>query len=293
MRRIHRPVLLSAVPFTGLFDNWTANLFSAVSVAQLFTADPIYPIVAYDTVSLGTLTTQYTRKGLLDSTKLLSDSNGHDLTTSSLECHPSGGTRGFGMAATSYRAALVTSGAYLGGPQFNGTSNGAGTSATSGTPSGVTIYMRGKLRSTAGTQILLELSANFNNNNAWVVYYDATTGLNLGAHRLSPTGYAVSQFSGAAPNDDVHCYRFDLTALTSAAMCTLAIDGVAQTRTADASSGTLPGGNFASNTYYLAARAQASLFASLNLHTLFIFEALHTDAQVAAFSPLVKGLPSA
>lgn len=280
--------------FTGPLDSYTTSLWSAMSIDCLLTtwiASP--PLTAYDVSTTTNHNCKFTTSGAFDSADLLSFGGTHTINAQTLQDQHGNSSHGMDGAGTTTRYPnLATSGSWNGNAQFNGTANALATGVASGTPSGFTVFMRGKLRSTASLQVYLEHSANYNSGNSCVAYYDNSISSTVVAvHSTTSNRYAISSFSGVALNDDVHCYRFDRTQLTGAAMAVLFVNGTKQTRSGSSGeTSPLPAGNFDAQNWYVGARAETSLWAQLNLHSMLIYEAALSDADCAAISNALLAL---
>lgn len=282
----HRGLLFDSVPKT--IDAFTTNLWGAFSLNRIITG-ATDAFVGINTTSLSTATIGFNSNGTLDLSALATLSGANSVAVSEFANQQGTAARKFGAGTAVLRPAIVTSGAFLGSIQFDGTSDGMVAGANSGTPTAFTVFLRGKLRST-GTSVMLELSVNYNAGKFAVTSYDSGA-LQIGIHSggSAAAQYAVSLFSGKAPNDDVQMWRFDRSQVVGPLSTRLAINGALQTRTGNADAGAMDA-NFAAAAWYLGARGQASLFAPLNVHTLLIYEGAVSDADAASISAILAAL---
>lgn len=274
--------------FVGPLDGYTTGLWSAVSVERLLSSFSGGSVNAVNTTSLATATIGFNADGSLDTASLATLAGANSVVITDFLNQYGSSSHGFAAAGTN-RPTIVSAGAYLGHVEFDGSSDGMGTGVASGTPSAFTVFIRGKLRSTSGTQVYIEHSANYNANESALIDYDAGA-LYVGTHKSSPSGYSVSGFSGLYLNDNVHAYRVDRSQVTSAAQTVAFVNGSKQTRSTNADTGTLPTGNFGASNWFLGARNQASFFAQLNVHTLLIYESALSDSDVSSISSILSGL---
>lgn len=280
-----------ASAFAGPLDSYTTNLWSALSISRLLTAWTGGAVEVRESAGSTLATIGFIANGSLDTATLLSHVGANNGLVRTFINQQGTSARGVEQSTDNTRQpAIATAGAYLGDIQFDGSNDMLNGGTASGTPSAFTVFCRGKLRSTTGTQIILEHSSNYNSNDAAVAYYDAGA-LSVGVHKITAVGYSRSDFTGDFPNYNVHCWRFDRAQVTSAAMTKLFINGTADTRDANGDSGTLPSGNFAANNWYVGARVGPAIPAFLNLHTLLIYEGAVSDADVAAISTIIAALP--
>lgn len=270
-------------------DGYTANLWTALSVRRMLNtagnaltvrrvSDSVLQDIGFDS------------NGAVDSAAMATFLGASNGTVRAWANQFSDATHGLDNPTTSEQALCATAGVFAGKVAFDGVNDYYRPGANSGTPSAFTVFFRGLLRSTAGTQIILEHTTNYNSNNAAVAYYDAGA-LSVGVHDTAPGGYARSDFTGDYPNNNVHCWRYDRTQVTGAAMSKLFINGAAETRDVSGDSGTLPDSTFAAALWRFGARQGASLPAALDAHTLLIYEAALSDGDVDAISDIVAALP--
>lgn len=274
---------------TWPLDSYTTNLWTAMSVRRVLTSagnaytvrrtsDSVIQDIGFDSM------------GAIDAGALLAFLGASNGTVHAWANQESDSTHGFGTATTTRQPACATAGISDGKVAFDGTDDLISSGATSGTPSAFTVFFRGLLRSTVGTQILLEHSSNYNSNNSAIAYYDSAK-MSVGVHDTAPGGYSRSDFNTDYPNNNVQCWRYDRAQATSAAMSKLFINGSAETRDANGDSGTLPDSTFAAQAWRLGARNGAASPAALDVHTMLIYETALSDADVAAISTIVAGLP--
>lgn len=274
---------------TWPLDPYTSNLWTAMSVRRVLssavnaftvrrTSDSVIQDIGFDV------------GGAVDAASLLAFLGANNGTAHAWANQGATSANGFGTATTTRQPACATAGVSNGKLVFDGTDDLISSGASSGTPSAFTVFLRGLLRSTSGTQIILEHSANYNSNNSAVAYYDSAK-MSVGVHDTAPGGYARSDFNTDYPNNNVQCWRYDRTQVTGAAMSKLFINGAAETRDANGDSGTLPDSTFSAQAWRLGARNGAASPAALDAHTLLIYEAALSDGDVAAISAIVAGLP--
>jgi len=154
--------------------------------------------------------------------------------------------------------------------------------------SGATIFFSGNMPTT-GDQALLESSANYNaNSNTLLVYYAvAEGGFNVATHGVS-SNYARSSFGDVRPSNNVHAYRIDRNAAAFIDKTSLFVDGIKQTRTGNADTGSISGG-FSPNTLYWACRSGGALTSQLDAHDLCIYASALSDVDIAAVSTRLVG----
>lgn len=204
------------------------------------------------------------------------------------------GTAGRDLQQTTSGAqpGCATYGVFPGVVAFDGVDDLMPTSGSSGTPTGFTVFFRGRLRSTGGSPVLLEHSSNYNSNDAAIAYYDSSL-MSVGVHGTGGGGgYSRSDFT-AYPNETVHAWRFDRSQAASVDMTRLFASGVPQVRGGNGDAGTLPSGSFGAHAWYLGARSGAVGPAPLDVHTLLIYESALSDADVAAICAILAALPQA
>lgn len=279
----------------GPLDAYTAGLWSAVSVCKLIGAYNGTAMSVRDT----TTNAEHDIGWVWDASSppsecvnaaavaaLLGANNGACKTWRNQFGHPS---HGYEQNTGSQQPKVATAGTFEGKVVFDGTNDLLPTGSASGTPSAFTVFFRGKLRATT-LQFILEHTIDYTANDAAVAYYDAGA-MSVGVHDTSPAGYARSDFNTDYPNDNVHCWRFDRSQVTAAAMSKLFINGTAETRDANGDSGTLPAGNFAAGNWFMGARNGAVSPAQLDAHTVLIYESALSDGDVASISTIIAALP--
>lgn len=286
MKPISAMRLRSADPWP--LDDYTAGLWSAVSVVRLLTTATAAMTVR-NTSGGGLADIGFDVDGEIDAAALSSHLGANNGTVRAWANQQGSATHGFDQSTTGAQPACATAGVFDGVVAFDGSDDFMPTGASSGTPTAFTVFLRGTLRSTT-TQILLEHAPNYNTYNAAIAYYDAGA-MSIGVHHQSPAGYSRSDFTGDYPNANVHAWRFDRSQGSSAAMTKLFINGSAETRDANGDSGTLPSGTFDAYAWYLGARTGGSTPAALDVHTLLIYESALSDGDIAAISTILAALP--
>lgn len=274
--------------FSGPLDAYTTNLWTAVSVRRLLASWTGACFTARDTTDGDLLDIGFDSTGAIDASALSAFLGAHNATARALINQQGTGARGFDNSTTTQQPAAATAGVFDGKFAFDGSNDYMPTGTNSGTPSAFTVFIRGLLRATT-TQILLEHSTNYNSNNAAIAYYDAGA-MSIGVHDTAPGGYSRSDFTGDYVNNNVQCWRFDRSQVTSANMTKLFINGTAETRNGNGDSGTLPDSTFGASAWYLGARG-GTVAAALDVHTLLIYEAALSDADVSAISTILAALP--
>lgn len=267
-------------------DGYVTNLWGAFSIAKLLSS-ATDALTAVNTTSSASATIGFSGSAL--DTAALATLAGSDSCVVSAFINQQGTTaRNFGQATAANRPRIVNAGVYDGKLVFDGTNDAMSSGAASGTPTGFTVFFRGTQRTTT-TQILLEHSTNYNSNASMVAYYDAGS-MSVGVHNAGAP-VARSDFAGMFPNANVHAWRGDRTGPGGGSVNTTAlfVNGTRQTRTGNGDSGTITG-SYTAQTWYLGGRAATSLFASIDLHTLLIYESAVSDADIAAISAILLAL---
>ncbi len=276
--------------FVGPLDGYTTGLWSAMSVRRLLSSWSGAGITVRNSGTGAISDIGFDSLGAISASELLTFLGSNSGTARAWINQQGVAPRGVDNATPAGQPACATAGVFDGELVFNGTANLMPSGTASGSVPAFTVFFRGRLRSTAGTQVILEQTTNYNSTNGAVVYYDAGA-LSVGVHRNSPVGYSRSDFSGSFPNNNVHCWRFDRSQLTSAAMTTLFINGTQIARSGNGDSGTLPSGNFDAANWFFGARSGALLPSQLNAHTLLIYEASLSNSDVASISAILASLP--
>lgn len=270
----------------GKLDAYTANLWMAGGVDLLIGGYP-YSMLVENTSDGRDTTIMMGPDGTLNSGQLLGHSPSAGTVQAFLDQGPS--ARHFLNGTSSGQPAIVASSAYLGWVQFDASNDTFGGAPNYSGVAAITVFMKGKLRTTSSVQFLIEHSNNYNSNNSFAVYYDnAISRLVVGSHRVTGSQYAISEFNVTVTTEAVFCFRVDRAQTTGAAQCVLFLNGTKQTRSGSTGeTGTVPSGNFDSAALSIASRNAASLFASLNLKTLAIYNAALSDADCTAISALL------
>lgn len=182
---------------------------------------------------------------------------------------------------------IVDAGVYDGFVRFAGTDDCFQSNTASGTPSGITAFLRGKLRAVGGVvDIYLEHTADGLSNAGVAVFYAAgSASMNLGTGPIG-TARVISRWTSVVPNDNVHCYRVDRTQTPGSNVAVWFLNGVKTARDSSDDAGAIAG-NFASGLWNVGARDNGSFGAQLNLDTLVLYEAAKSDADCTAISALV------
>jgi len=184
---------------------------------------------------------------------------------------------------------LISAGVYDGFVRFDGAAHGFQSANSSGTPTGITVFLKGQLRSTGtGTQVYLELSPDGVVNAGLLAYLNVgnlRTQLYSGpsANRIGPWYNTSFRTAG------VHGIRLDRTSLAGkASQLPLFTNGVSiSAGGTDDGSATSPAA-VASNKWNIGARDNAaSLWAPLNLTSMLIYEAAKSDADMLTISGLL------
>jgi hypothetical protein len=273
---IQQMLLAGGSSSAGALDAWTANLWGAYSISKLIGS----------ATSTSTATIGFNSSGGLDTTSLASLAGSNSVVVTEFANQQGTSTRKLTATGTQ-RPRIVNAGTYDGKLVFDGTNDGlvSGVSST-GANTGVTVFIRGLQRTTTGTQIMTELSSNFNTASGMAVYYDSAN-LAVGAHA---PGFGTSNFSGSFLNSNVHAYSVDRTAANSTLGERLFINGTLQTRTGNSDTAPPPTSSFGALPWYVGCRGQASLYAALDLHTFVIYETKLSDADVASISAIIAAL---
>lgn len=171
--------------------------------------------------------------------------------------------------------------------EFDGTSDSFVSNTASGAPSAFTVFLRGTARA-FGTQIILEQSPDYNTGRFSAIVYDMgllTIGIHSGA--AFSANYSSSDFTGKFPNNDVSCYRMDRAQPLNIDQTVLFTNGTKQARFGNIFTGVLDA-TYTASAWNLASRNQTSLFSSLNVHTLVIYEDAKTDGVVSSISTILQ-----
>lgn len=280
----------------GTLDAYTTGLWGAWSVDKLLSSYSGAGITLYK-VTGGTTQDINFAGSTLDSSAISSFLSGSDGKVSEWKNQQGDSTRRLAQGYASINAypLIATAGSYNGKVAFDGSSDMLSTDlAVSGSVNAFTIFFRGKQRNTTGFQILLEHSVNSDSsfNKAGRIDNNAGTfRLVVRSANPDPTGYVVNNYVGLAPNDDVSCWKLDRTQVTSAAMAKYYIGGVLQTRSSDGSFNGFPQIPFTAQPWYLGARQDQTSWAAIDVHTLLIYEAALSDADITAISTIIAALP--
>jgi len=286
----HYGLLMAASSGPVYLDAYTTNLWGAYSLAKLLTTSSSGAVDAINTTSSSTANIGWGADNGLDQAALATLGSSNSVAVTAFKNQQGTAGRDFGANTSALRPAIYTSGSYLGSIQFDGSTDGMVSAANSGTPTAFTVFFRGKLR-TAGTNMLLEHSINYNGGKYCAAFYDSSA-MQVGFHSGASAAnqYAVSKFNGLYPNDTVQMWRFDRAQSLGALSTRLAVNGSLQTRSSSNDVGTVDA-NFAAAAWYLGSRAQSSIFAPINVHTLLIYEGAVSDADAAAISSIIASLP--
>jgi hypothetical protein len=274
----------------GPFDDYTANLLTAISVRRLVTSWAA-PGLEMRNTSTNVLTDiPFLADGTLSAAAISAACAGANGAVRSWynQVIPSS----FGVDSVSSGAAqplIATAGAYLGAVRFDGIDDYFNTGSTMHAgASAVTIYFRGALRTLVGTQTILEHSSNHTANEA-MAFFAQGSDMAVAVNDVG-VGYVRSNFAGGYPNNNVHCWRVDRSETTGALMARLYINGVLQARSSNNDTGSLPGSTFDSHTWFFGSKNGTSEFAALDAHTLLIYQQAHPPATIAAISQIVAVL---
>jgi hypothetical protein len=191
------------------------------------------------------------------------------------------------QATTSKQPRIVNAGVYDGFVRFDGAAHGFQSANNSGTPSGVTLFISGQLRSSgSGIQMLGELSADGVINAGLMQYFNVSntnTQLYSGPN-ASRVGINYTQNLRTA---GVHAVRLDRTAGTKSAQLNLYIGGTVQSG-AGSDNGSATTGNLAANKWNIGARNNAaSLWSPLNMTSCLIYETAKSSGDIATISALI------
>lgn len=271
----------------GVMDAYTANLWAACGLERLI-ANFSVCVQAENTPTAAVTNIGFDGAGDLDSTALLAHAPVSGTAKSFLD--QSALNNYFGNGNSSRTPAIVSGSAYLGLLRFDGTDDNYRSLLNLGASvSGMTVFMRGRLRSTATAQIIVELSPNYTTNDAFTVYYDnAISRIVVGSHRNTGAQYAISEFNVSATTEAVWCFRVDRTQVLGANQCVMFVNGTKQTRTgATGETATRPSGDFGTHFLFVASRNNSSVYANLDMKNLVAYTAALSDADVAAISALL------
>ena len=274
----------------GRLDAYQSGLWSACSVDQLIGGKP-QCMGAVNNSNSQVTTIQFSPDGTVNAGALTAHcgttgSSGAIYDQSSAQ-HLSGNL--FNTGTASKRPTVVSGSSSLGYLEFDASDDALATPTNFGGVTGCTVFMRMRLRSTAGLVIILEHSQNYNNDNAFIAYWDGgISRLVTGTREFAAARYANSEFNVSVTTEAVFCFRYDRTQTNGANQCVLFLNGVKQTRTGvGGETATRPTGNFGSWPIYLAGRNSTSLYAPMNLKTLVIYSTALSDADCTAISALL------
>ena len=162
---------------------------------------------------------------------------------------------------------------------FNGSSQDAASSSSITYSTNVlTVSLWLNLDSTAGTQVLVESSVNFNLNNATFILY-VESGLMVSAIQMSPLTWREENISAPSSGTWVHvAVIYDNS--TSSGDMRMFLNGVEQSTTTGLTT-KASSGDFASYTLYLGARASSSLFTGADIDDIRIYSGMLSDSDIS------------
>lgn len=195
----------------------------------------------------------------------------------------SGAGHDFTQATTTKQPRIVNAGTLDAlGIFFNGTAYGMSTSATNGTTSAFTMYFRGKVTTTS-VVIMLELGASYDTTSAAHFYRESSHNLDV-AHNLTSNSNRAEYRYNINAAGQILAARTDRSQGTAAAQIALYSGGYGQSSASNNNAGTLPSGNYATNSWFLGSRNNSSLFMQGNVDTVVIYEAAHSATTIDRLS---------
>lgn len=278
--------------FRGPLDGWETNLKTAMSFSRLLTSWAGSCLQARRSSDSTLLTIGFTGSRQYFNVAALNTFTGaNDGFLETFINQQGTAGDGYDQPSNGAQPRLSTAGVFYGQAYFDGTNDVIQSQVLGSTGSypAYTVFLRGTLRSSAGTQVLFEKGTDLNSFNSLRAYTNVTTGLHLEIHDTTPGGYSSSSYSGEYPSANVQAWRYDRSQPTYAQQVTLFKNGVAQSRTANSDAPVLPDGNFGTEAFYLGGRA--TLYANLDLHTFLVYHAALSNADCTAISAIIAALP--
>jgi hypothetical protein len=277
--------LIAPTPPTLGLDAYTTNLWAVYSLRKQLTAYAGLCIRVRESSGNTEADVGFDADGFLDEAALLSHcgaNNGFIVTW----YDQSGNGNNLTQATTARQPRIVNAGALDRNIRFDGSDDYLATSASSGSVSAFTTYLRGNVEAT-GDQLILEHSTSYNSNNAFGVYYSSSRTFNVRVTKTTaPTGHADSPHQANLVGNVLAC-KGDRSQLTGAAMASVHSGGLLLARSASGDGGTLPTGNFGAHPWHLGARSGAVAPMTGDMHTVAIYEAAHTTATIERISRLL------
>ena len=287
-------ILLESSTALPYLDGYTTNLWGAYSIDQLFSTYFGNALTAVNLSNSASAGIGFAGRSL-DTTALATLSGGTATCVVSEFLNQFGAAGNKLVAAGSARPQVANAGVYSGKLVFDGIASVLNSAAnSSGVNTAFTIILRGNYRAPSATNgILCELSANFNQNKGYAASWSSNV-LSLGIHddtTQTNTDYWTSNFNSASPANNIQAYRFDKTQPNSTLSSQLFVNGVLQTRNSNSDAGTVGNTPFGSFPHYVGARGAGTLFSTLDLHTVLIYEGVVSNADIASISSILAQLP--
>jgi hypothetical protein len=221
--------------------------------------------------------------GLLDSASLASfigANSGYVVTW----YDQSGGGNDFTQATKANQPRIVNAGTIDPYLVFDGTNDGMSSVNASGTPSAITVFMRGNLENTAGaTGMPIQLSTGYDTLGGYTIYRNSSNQLTVGTGNNGASNYVAMSFSTNMVGQ-VIAGRGDRSQTTNATQGVMFSGGRKLAAAVDNSGGTRPTGNFTSRTWYLGFNGTSLYYLNGNIETFVIYETAVSDANVESIS---------
>jgi len=199
-----------------------------------------------------------------------------------------GGGNNLSQSTAANQPRIVNAGTYDTQLVFDGSNDGFVTANNLGTVSGIAMFMRGTLRSTAAIAMILEQSTDYGSNlNCFGMWWDTTSGGQFVVSLNMPSSDHTGLFSGSYPNGNVFGGIIDAAQSTAADRARLHDNGSFVSRSGGSTSAE---SGHASNVplYFGARNSGASLPAPLDCEALVIFKSAGWDStMVSDFSALI------
>lgn len=263
---------------SGPLDAYTTNLWAACWIARLLGAYSGPLIRVRRSSDNAEQNIGFAVGGALDTAVLATFVGGGSAFVTRVY-DQSGAANDLVQATTTKQPRIVNAGTYDGFLRFDGTDDCLTSVNPSGTPSGMSAFIKGNLPSTP-TQVLLESGSNAGAGHATFLWADIGSPNYSALFETDTTGANTESDFGFPIANNVQGTVIDRTQSTIVTALRLWAAGAELTSIRTAGAGTLPSGNFTAETWNFGARNNgASLPSVLNAFGVVIYEAQKaTDA---------------
>jgi hypothetical protein len=274
--------LVTPTPATAALDGFTTNLWSAYSLRQQVSAYAGSCIRVRRSSDNAEADIGFDVDGFMDEAALLTHvgANSGFVTTF---YDQAGSARDMVQATAANQPRIVNAGVVDRGVTFDGSNDFMGTAGNSTAVPGLTLFFRGHHEADANG-IYLELGENSGTVAGARFFYNSASDCSDVALNNAANTQRSEYLYQTTPAGQVLAAVLDRSQVTNAAQIDLYAGGKAVVDAANSNLGSVPGGNFAADNWYLGGRSGGTLVLNGDVHTAVIYEAAQSAADIERIS---------